>query len=160
MIPILLKAAWYASALGAVSAALSLLVTFSGVGSVGASSHSITPTPAPTVMLSANPTTVASGDASTLTWSSSNARQILRVAVVRLVLKPIAFAAPCAIPGWPGIRSLSAARRKEEQRAGRLFHWRPRGCAGLPPTDARCSALSDLFSQRGVDYTMIVVERG
>ena len=73
MVHVPAKAVWHTSALSAMIAVLSLLAACGGEGSVGASSNNGTTTPAPTVTLSASPTTVASGGSSTLDWSSSNA---------------------------------------------------------------------------------------
>ena len=51
-----------------------ILVTSCGGGGGGGGGDSSTPTtPAPTVNLSAEPTSVLLGDTSTLTWSSTNA---------------------------------------------------------------------------------------
>lgn len=70
------KAVRHASTPGVVSAVLvlCLLAACGDGGSLGAPSSS---TPAPTVVLSANPMTVTSGGVTTLSWSSNNANSCL-----------------------------------------------------------------------------------
>src|SRR6266403_1487722 len=59
---------------GALSANTTYTLTCTGAGGSAAQSATVTvTTPVPRVTLSANPSTVASGAASTLTWSSTNA---------------------------------------------------------------------------------------
>ena len=61
---------------GALAATSTFTLTCSGAGGSAQASRTVNVTvvpPAPTVSLSANPTTVAAGGTSTLTWSSTNA---------------------------------------------------------------------------------------
>jgi trimeric autotransporter adhesin len=59
---------------GALTANTSYTLTCTGAGGTAAQSATVTVTaPLPTVTLSASPSTIASGAASTLTWSSTNA---------------------------------------------------------------------------------------
>ncbi|MEO7387371.1 MAG: DUF4038 domain-containing protein [Gammaproteobacteria bacterium] len=58
---------------GAVASTRTFSLTCTGAGGTGGQSTSVTVVPTPIVTLSANPTSVASGGSSTLTWSTSNA---------------------------------------------------------------------------------------
>ena len=58
---------------GALSATTTFMLSCSGTGGTASNSTTVTVVPAPTVSLSANPTSLASGLASTLSWSATNA---------------------------------------------------------------------------------------
>jgi hypothetical protein len=109
------------TATGALTATTTYTLTCSGAGgttpAAAAATVTVTP-PAPTVRLTANPTSVASGGTSTLTWSSTNATSCT------------------ASGGWSGAKAASGSTTTSALTASMTYTLTCSGAGGTTPAAA------------------------
>ena len=116
------KATSGTSSTGALTATTTYVLTCSGAGGSASQTTTVTVTPPlPTVNLSANPTNVASGNSSTLTWSTSNAtactasngwsgaKATSGTGSTGALTATTTFALNCTGPGGGAIRSITVS---------------------------------------------------
>ena len=120
------KATGGSQSTGALTASTTYTLSCTGVGGTGQRSASVTvnavpPPPAPTVTISANPTSIASGATSTLTWSSTNATSCT------------------ASGGWSGTKALSGTQTTGALAASTTYTL---SCTGVGGTIAQSATVT------------------